>query len=103
MPEPSDPLRERFAAAPGLATLLAEAAATWQARSGAAEAADADINAKPTDAAIDAERNDADAHRDRGDSPSADSVHGAGGARRPGWRSFEDAFPTFYQFTNRPR
>ena len=22
---------------------------------------------------------------------------------RPGWRSFEDAFPTFYQFTNRPR
>ncbi len=26
-------------------------------------------------------------------------------ARRdlPGWRPFEDAFPTFYQFTNRPR
>jgi hypothetical protein len=24
-------------------------------------------------------------------------------ADRPGWRSFEDAFPTFYQFTNRPR
>jgi hypothetical protein len=24
-------------------------------------------------------------------------------AGRPGWRSFEDAFPTFYQFTNRPR
>jgi hypothetical protein len=23
--------------------------------------------------------------------------------RRPGWRAFEDAFPTFYQFTNRPR
>jgi hypothetical protein len=22
--------------------------------------------------------------------------------RRPGWRPFEDAFPTFYQFTNRP-
>ena len=20
----------------------------------------------------------------------------------PGWRPFEDAFPTFYQFTNRP-
>ena len=20
-----------------------------------------------------------------------------------GWRAFEDAFPTFYQFTNRPR
>lgn len=22
---------------------------------------------------------------------------------QPGWRAFEDAFPTFYQFTNRPR
>jgi hypothetical protein len=26
---------------------------------------------------------------------------GAPGA--PGWRPFEDAFPTFYQFTNKPR
>ncbi|GAA5177183.1 hypothetical protein GCM10023322_01290 [Rugosimonospora acidiphila] len=25
------------------------------------------------------------------------------GAGSPGWRPFEDAFPTFYQFTNRPR
>jgi hypothetical protein len=24
-------------------------------------------------------------------------------AAQPGWRPFEDAFPTFYQFTNRPR
>ena len=24
-------------------------------------------------------------------------------AAEPGWRPFEDAFPTFYQFTNRPR
>jgi hypothetical protein len=24
-------------------------------------------------------------------------------AGTPGWRPFEDAFPTFYQFTNRPR
>ena len=24
-------------------------------------------------------------------------------AGQPGWRPFEDAFPTFYQFTNRPR
>jgi len=23
--------------------------------------------------------------------------------RVAGWRAFEDAFPTFYQFTNRPR
>jgi hypothetical protein len=22
---------------------------------------------------------------------------------RPGWRTFEDSFPTFYEFTNRPR
>jgi hypothetical protein len=22
---------------------------------------------------------------------------------KPGWRTFEDAFPTFYEFTNRPR
>jgi hypothetical protein len=26
-----------------------------------------------------------------------------GGATKPGWRTFEDAFPTFYEFTNRPR
>jgi hypothetical protein len=26
----------------------------------------------------------------------------ADGRPGPGWRSFEDAFPTFYQFTNRP-
>jgi hypothetical protein len=26
-----------------------------------------------------------------------------GRSERPGWRAFEDAFPTFYQFTNRPR
>ena len=24
------------------------------------------------------------------------------GSGAPGWRPFEDAFPTFYQFTNRP-
>ncbi len=22
---------------------------------------------------------------------------------KPGWRTFEDAFPTFYEFTNRPK
>ncbi len=27
----------------------------------------------------------------------------AGGRPGPRWRAFEDAFPTFYQFTNRPR
>lgn len=25
------------------------------------------------------------------------------GDARPGWRTFEDSFPTFYEFTNRPR
>jgi hypothetical protein len=25
------------------------------------------------------------------------------GDGRPAWRAFEDAFPTFYEFTNRPR
>jgi hypothetical protein len=30
------------------------------------------------------------------------SARGADGDT-PGWRAFEDAFPTFYQFTNRPR
>ena len=28
---------------------------------------------------------------------------GEPGDQRPGWRTFEDAFPTFYEFTNRPR
>jgi hypothetical protein len=28
---------------------------------------------------------------------------GEGGDGQPGWRTFEDAFPTFYEFTNRPR
>jgi hypothetical protein len=28
---------------------------------------------------------------------------GTDDADKPGWRAFEDAFPTFYEFTNRPR
>lgn len=32
----------------------------------------------------------------------ADAAGEASGAK-PGWRTFEDAFPTFYEFTNRPR
>ncbi len=65
MPELPDPvpteLAERLRDTPGLATLVAEAEATWRSRAGA---------------------DDAD---------------------KPGWRAFEDAFPTFYEFTNRPR
>jgi hypothetical protein len=32
-------------------------------------------------------------------------AHAAGepSTTRPGWRAFEDSFPTFYEFTNRPR
>jgi hypothetical protein len=30
---------------------------------------------------------------------AGETVDGA----KPGWRTFEDAFPTFYEFTNRPR
>jgi len=33
----------------------------------------------------------------------ARAARAGGGPARPGWRPFEDAFPTFYQFTNRPR
>jgi hypothetical protein len=37
--------------------------------------------------------------RDRAESAGCgDSESG-----KPGWRTFEDAFPTFYEFTNRPR
>jgi hypothetical protein len=42
-----------------------------------------------------AEANAAWASRAAGDADGAES--------RPRWRAFEDAFPTFYQFTNRPR
>ncbi len=59
----------------GLSALLAEAQEVWVAR-----ARDAD------------ERRLAD--------PAQVPAHAAA---RPGWRPFEDAFPTFYQFTNRPR
>ena len=71
MPEQPDPvptgpaeLGDQLRAVPGLADLVAEAEAVWQAR------------------AVEA---------------------GQPGDGRPGWRTFEDAFPTFYEFTNRPR
>jgi hypothetical protein len=68
-------LRRVRAAQAGLAPLLAEARVTWAARAG--------------------------------EGPNAGGPHGGGGAdtpdATPGWRAFEDAFPTFYQFTNRPR
>jgi hypothetical protein len=93
MPEPSDPLSERLAAAPGLPTLLAEARATWLAR--------AENNADAQDEAT------ADGHTDiAGGDPATDGAAEPSVRVRPStprWRAFEDAFPTFYQFTNRPR
>jgi hypothetical protein len=75
MPEPRDPLALRMRALPGLATLLAEAERTWRDRAAAAGAPDGSPD---------------------GSDSGADSA-------KPGWRTFEDAFPTFYEFTNRPR
>jgi hypothetical protein len=95
MPEPSDPLSERLAAAPGLPTLLAEARATWLAR---AERDAGDPAASGPAAERDADVATAEASASRGGEPSV-RVRPS----RPRWRAFEDAFPTFYQFTNRPR
>lgn len=96
MPEPTDPLRERLAAVPGLATLVADARAMWLARAeGAAEGSPAARGVRRSAAAgpsIDAR--------------SSESVGTRQSRARhvtPRWRAFEDAFPTFYQFTNRPR
>ncbi len=93
MPEPSDPLSERLAVAPGLPTLLAEARATWLARTESGPGATAETAAdRDTDVA-------------EGDPPAARAAEPAVRVRpnTPRWRAFEDAFPTFYQFTNRPR
>jgi hypothetical protein len=66
---------------PGLAALLAEARETWVAR------------ARDADERWPAEPAQVPAHDERWPAEAA----------APGWRPFEDAFPTFYQFTNRPR
>jgi len=99
MPEPTDPLRERLAAVPGLATLVADARAMWLAR--AERAANTAVGSP-------AASNDG---LSAAGGPSSDAGSSqSGGTRRSGvqrvtprWRAFEDAFPTFYQFTNRPR
>jgi hypothetical protein len=124
MPEPSDPLSVRLAIAPGLATLLDEARATWLARAerdtepplaerdvGPAravrdvDAAGAELNADATggvDPAVGSdELAEAATTRPTGDAPDRPSVRVR--PSTPRWRAFEDAFPTFYQFTNRPR
>jgi hypothetical protein len=93
MPEPSDPLSERLAAAPGLPTLLAEARATWLART---ESGSGAIAEAPADRDVDLARGGPRA--EGGDEPPVRVRPST-----PRWRAFEDAFPTFYQFTNRPR
>jgi hypothetical protein len=93
MPEPSDPLRERLAATPGLAALLAEAQATWLARAERGTGANAAAAAER-----DADVATGEAPAGRGSEPSVRVRPST-----PRWRAFEDAFPTFYQFTNRPR
>ena len=75
MPDPVDQVLQRVhGTADGLARLVAEAEETWRAR---AAASGGDGPREPTD------------------------EHNNGAVS--GWRPFEDAFPTFYQFTNRPR
>jgi len=101
MPEPTDPLRERLAAVPGLATLVADARAMWLAR--------AERAAMGTPATRGVSRSAAAGPSSDARSSEARSSESVGtrrsSARRvtPRWRAFEDAFPTFYQFTNRPR
>ena len=81
MPEAVQGLADRIAgAAPGLLPLLREAEVTWRSR-----AANVQVEA------------DAD------DQPADPATPGITITASPGWRTFEDAFPTFYQFTNRPR
>jgi|GEM_PF-1188452 len=95
MPEPSDPLSERLAAAPGLPTLLAEARATWLARAERAVEAPAATGA--------AAEHDVDAAREKAPAGRGGEPSVRARPSTPRWRAFEDAFPTFYQFTNRPR
>ena len=123
MPEPSDPLSVRLATAPGLATLLEQARATWLARAerdadplGAERDADSaggerDVNVRGGDAVGDVtatvdrdERAVAATPPPTGDdSVARDKPSARVRPSTPRWRAFEDAFPTFYQFTNRPR
>lgn len=112
MPEPSDPLSERLAAAPGLPTLLAEARATWLARTerDAAAVAEAPVVEGDEDAAAGgppAVRDSQPSGPSAARRPERDAATGGPSVHvrpsTPRWRAFEDAFPTFYQFTNRPR
>lgn len=69
-----DPVTQRVLTTAGLGPLLAEAEAVWRSRAAGHVGADSGRSGR-------------------------DPLARTG---RPGWRPFEDAFPTFYQFTNRP-
>jgi hypothetical protein len=110
MPEPSDPLSTRLAAAPGLATLLDEARATWLGRADREATRDTgpDTNSDPGDGDPDSAVGEStiasvDLPAAGGDSAAASEPSVRVRPSTPRWRAFEDAFPTFYQFTNRPR
>jgi hypothetical protein len=133
MPEPADSLHERLVAASGLATLVDEARATWAARAGLDDGASSGEDAAVSGGPADGEAADGESAGDAAEAVSPDGTeavadgaeraHDAEGSRPAGdqqtaarrrttprrpqspprWRAFEDAFPTFYQFTNRPR
>jgi hypothetical protein len=115
MPEPSDPLSARLAAAPGLATLLDEARATWLGRADREATpdtgpdtnpevnADIDTDADPDSAVDESTIAPVELPAAGGDSAAASEPSVRVRPSTPRWRAFEDAFPTFYQFTNRPR
>ena len=102
MPEPSDPLSARLAATPGLASLLDEAKATWVARADRDAEPDRTHARTEADTAGDAKCPDASSMPAPGESGRAEPALSIR-PTTPRWRAFEDAFPTFYQFTNRPR
>jgi hypothetical protein len=104
MPEPSDPLSARLAAAPGLATLLDEARATWLARADCeADRVPNAVDAGPDSAVDESSVAPVDSPDPEGDPAGAAKPSVRLRPSTPRWRAFEDAFPTFYQFTNRPR
>ena len=96
MPEPRDPLAQRMRALPGLVTLVAEAEQTWRDRAASVDPAASDSLASDSLAS-----DSLGADSLCSDSLGSDSLGSE--SARPGWRTFEDAFPTFYEFTNRPR
>ena len=111
MPDPVDRVFERVhGTGDGLARLVAEAEATWRARPATSRPGGAEPAVKwpaeQTEPAISRPGGADSAGGAALDGERADDTGPAGeypGGRVSGWRPFEDAFPTFYQFTNRPR